>query len=174
MPLAWHSWPFHTRLLLCHQKHLLHCFWPFFPLRCYNKVTSKFEFTSEQFFELKLLKWLISIATKKNFCENRRTQITKRNILRLTNKASARSFTCPSGTNSSTKMRAEESYHRDEKPSAATARAAHKCKFYDEDFHSFLILHELKREELRPQRISRTPNVGVTRVVRSVDDNSLK
>ena len=71
-------------------------------------------------------------------------------------------------------MRAEESYHRDEKPSAANARAAHKCKLYDEDFHSFLILHELKLEELGPQRISRTPNVGDTRVMRSVDDNSLK
>ena len=113
-----------------------------------------------------------SLIRKKIKCEVCGTQTTRNNFIRQ--RCSAGLFACPSCTNFSTMFRADMNYQTANKHSNATVRVVHKCKTCDKDFHSFYILREHARKELRAHRGSGAQKVDVPHVIGDVSDNSLK
>ena len=89
-------------------------------------------------------------------------------------RCSARSLTCSSCTNFSTKFRAGMNCHIAKKDSKATPGVAQRSKICDEDYHSSYRLRENKQKEHGSGRGSGPQNDDFAHVMGDVGENSLK
>ena len=107
-------------------------------------------------------------------CATRVTKTTKPLLAHVKKSLSARTSTCPTCTNFSTKSRAKNNRYNVNKHSKAFTSIVHICKIREKIFNSFYLLRKRKRNEHGAQRGSSAQTVYDTQLIGDVDYDSLK
>ena len=146
-------------------------FSPLFLLQCYSQVA---KIVTKNFRLFCLLQKFLPLYEKKNSCDHRRTQVTRKNIVRHKKRCRGETLYCPKSPNFFIKSIDDLNYHFVKKHSVPSPSITHKCKLCRAEFPGFYALRQHKNSQHGTQIRFAASNFDVEDLVEDVDVQGLR